>query len=51
MGKEGRDGKVREATVKVITRGMPTYLNRSLTFLYPLVVSEVKPCTSDNTDN
>ena len=48
---EGRDGKIRGATVKVITRGKPTYLNRPLTRLYPLEVSEVKPFSSNNTDN
>ena len=48
---EGRDGKIRGATIKVITRGKPTYLNRPLTRLYPLEVSEVKPYASNNTDN
>ena len=32
---EGRDGKIRRATIKVITRGKPTFLNRPLTRLYP----------------
>ena len=48
---EGRDGKSRGVTVKVITKGKPTYLNRSLTRLYPSEVSEVKPFASNNTDN
>ena len=48
---EGRDGKIRGATIKVITRGKPTYLNRPLTRLYPLEVCEVKPFASNHTDN
>ena len=48
---KGRDGKIRGATVKVITRGKPTFLNHLLTRLYPLEVSEVKPFASNNTDN
>ena len=48
---KGRDGKIRGATAKVITRGKPTYLNRPLTRLYPLEVSEVKPFASNKTDN
>ena len=48
---EGRDGKIRGATIKVITRDKPTFLNRPLTRLCPLEVSEVKPYVSNNTDN
>ena len=49
---EGRDSKIRGgATIKVITRGKPAFLNRPLTRLYTSEVSEVQPCTSDNKDN
>ena len=45
---EGRDGKIRGATVRVITNGKPNFLNRPLSRLYPLVVYDDHPQSENN---